>query len=190
MSVATNVVLTWPDSSTLTSVQPQAPDFAGVAALRRAGVVGDARRLVDRLPAMLAAEGHVVDAIALGARRRGGAERDADGEQAVGVAVEAAVVDRLARAAADALDAGDRFAAALMFEVADAARGKAVDARGQRGVGGPGVGRIDLPAGPVDGDVVIGEPLELLEQETRSPADRRDRDARRRRKAAARRRLR
>jgi len=139
--------------------------FVGGATLGRTAVVGDAGGLVDGLAVVLAAEGHVVDAITLSAGRGGGAVGDANGEQSVGVAVETAVVEGAALVAADALDLGDGRAVAADFKFLDLANGENVDISGQWEAGGPRFGGVDVAAGPIDGDVVVSEALELFLQE-------------------------
>src|SRR4051812_41579640 len=121
--------------------------LARIASLRRTGVVGNSRRLIDRLPPMLTAESHVVNPIPLLPRRRRRAVRDAHGEQALCIAMEPAVVDRLSRATTDSLNAGNRLAVALMLEIPHAPRRKAMHVRWQHGNRRPRVSRINLPSG-------------------------------------------
>jgi hypothetical protein len=53
--------------------------------------------------------------------------------------------------------------------LSDAARRKAVDVRRQRRSHRPSVDGIDLPAGPVDGDVVVGEATKLFQEKHNRP---------------------
>jgi hypothetical protein len=50
----------------------------------------------------------------------------------------------------------------------DPAARKDVDVRRQRERGGPGLGRIDRAARPIDADAPFGQPAELLDEEQRS----------------------
>ena len=62
-----------------------------------------------------------------------------------------------------------RLAVALDRHVLDPAVRKDVDVLRQRECGGPGLGRIDRAAGPIDADPALGQPGELLDQEQRPP---------------------
>jgi hypothetical protein len=131
--------------------------------------VSDARRLVDRLPTVLSTQRHIVNPIAFIPRGCCRAVGDAYRKGPVGVAIKASVVQRLPRHSADALDSGDYTSVATMFDGSDLPGGKAVYPVWQHGSRRPSVGRIDLPARPVDCNALICKTLKVFHQEHDRP---------------------
>ena len=144
------------------------------AALRRTGVVGDARLVVDGRAACSPAERHVVDAVPFLARRVARAVGDADGEASVRVAAEPARVDLAVAVSADALDRGDDRVATPQVVRIDAPDREHRHVVRQALRARPGVGRVEDPAGPEDRDAAFVQTFELLDEERddagRSPA--------------------
>ena len=78
------------------------------------------------------------------------------------VAVKTTVVRLRTLAATDALNVGDRFTLAKKLKGFDPTDGEDVYVLGQLDTGGPRADRVGVATGPVDGDPMLCQPLELL----------------------------
>ena len=165
-SVATNCVFARPRFVDRDDRAAVRAGFGRAAALRRAAVVGDARLLVDRLLQVPAAEGHVVNAVALVAGRIARAVGDADREQAVRIAMKAAGFDLAVFAATRALHAGDRLAGARPGRaISTRPTGNTCTFSGSVTLRGQESGTSTDAARPVNRNAAVAEPRELIEQQ-------------------------